>query len=326
MHQTGIGLASPDRLFEVGEIEECAMELGVHLPAAGSHASPEAISRVAEGAERIGLAAVWTFERWLHPAEPIMLGVGPMPLPEFNAVVYDPLEALSYVAARTSRIRLGTSVLDTLFHSPVVLARRLATLDWLSGGRLLVGLGQGWMAQEFTAAGIPTARRGAGFQEHIEAMRAVWGPDPVRFEGRFYQIPEAEIGPKPLTAGGPLLLAGAAAPHTVERAARMGLGLTHVMFSWDMLRDSVETFRRAAEAAGHDPGSLPVVVQVNGPVTPKALDERAPLTGSVEQVAEDLAELRALGVDHVFWLMPEVRPDEQLQALEQLLAQNRSSR
>jgi probable F420-dependent oxidoreductase len=302
------------------------MELGVHLPAAGSNASPEAISRVAEGAERIGLAAVWTFERWLRPAEPIMLGVGPMPLPEFNAIVYDPLETLSYVAAKTSRIRLGTSVLDTLFHPPVVLARRLATLDRLSGGRLLVGLGQGWMAQEFVAAGVPTARRGAGFQEHIEAMRAVWGPDPVRFEGRFYQIPEAQTGPKPLTAGGPPLLAGAAAPATVERAARLGLGLTWVMFSWDMLRSTVETFRRAAEAAGRDPGSLPVVVQVNGPVTPKPLDQRAPLTGSVEQVAGDLAEASSLGADHVFWQMPDVQPDEQLHALEQLLAQNPSSR
>src|SRR5919201_1307659 len=202
------------------------MDLGVALPAAGSGASPEAIGRVAQQAERIGLVAVWTFERLRHPAEPMMLGVGPLPLPEFNAVVYDPLETLSYVAAVTRTIRLGTSVLDTLFHSPVVLARRLATLDRLSGGRLLVGLGQGWMAQEFTAAGVPMARRGAGFQEHIEAMRAVWGPDPVRFEGRFYRIPEAEIGPKPVRPGGPALLVGSMGPAAVERAARLGVGLT----------------------------------------------------------------------------------------------------
>lgn len=147
-----------------------------------------------------------------------------------------------------------------------------------------------------------------------------------RFDGRFYQIPEAEIGPKPLTASGPPLLLGAAAPATVERAARMGLGLTWVMFSWEMLRDTVELFRRAAEAAGHDPGTLPVVVQVNGPVTTRPLQERAPPTGSVEQVAGDLAEASALGVDQVFWSMPDTRPDEQLHALEQLLAQHPPSR
>jgi probable F420-dependent oxidoreductase len=296
------------------------VELGVALPSSGANASPEAIAKVAQGAERIGLGTVWTFERWMRPAEPDMLGVGPVPLPEFNAVVYDPLETLSYAAALTGRVRLGTSVLDTLFHSPVGLARRLATLDRLSGGRLLAGLGQGWMAQEFAAAGVPTARRGAGFQEHVEAMRAAWGPDPVRFDGRFYRIPESQIGPKPLTPGGPPLLVGAAAPVAVERAARMGLGLTTVMFGWEPLRDAVGAFRRAAEAAGHDPATLPVVVQVNGPVTARPLDDRQPLTGSAEQVAEDLAELRALGVDQVFWLMADLPADEQLDGLERLLA------
>ena len=302
------------------------MDLGVALPAAGSGASPEAIGRVAQQAERIGLGAVWTFERLLRPAEPMMLGVGPLPLPEFNAVVYDPLETLSYVAAVTRTIRLGTSVLDTLFHSPVVLARRLATVDRLSGGRLLVGLGQGWMAQEFTAAGVPPRRRGAGFEEHIEAMRAVWGPDPVRFDGRFYRIPESQIGPKPVTAGGPVILAGAASPPAVERAARLGMGLSLVMFSWDMLRSTVDLFRQTAQAAGHDPHSLPVVVQVNGSVTTAPGDEPAPLTGSVQQVAGDLAQLRSLGVDHVFWLMlDDTGPGQHLQVLEQLLAQQPSA-
>ena len=212
--------------------------LGVALPMSGTQASPETISQVAEGAERIGLAAVWTFERLLRPTAPIPLGgTGPTMLaPEAWATVYDPLETLSYVAARTSRIQLGTSVLDTLFHSPVVLARRLATLDRFSGGRLLIDLGQGWMAQEFRAVGAPRSPRGAGFEEHIAAMRAVWGPDPVQFAGRFYQIAACEIGPKPLRAGEPPLMVGAATPVAIERAARMGLGLTTVMFSWDMLR------------------------------------------------------------------------------------------
>lgn len=298
------------------------MEFGLALPAYGSTASPEAIVQVAEGAERMGLAALWIFERLLRPLEPVSFGGfgPPVLLPDAYANVYDPLETLSYVAAKTRRIRLATSVIDALFHSPVILARRLATLDRFSGGRLVVGLGQGWMPQEFTAAGVPPTRRGAGFQEHIEAMRAVWGPDPVCFEGRFYQIAESEIGPKPIQPGGPPILVGALAPPAIERAARMGLGLNPVLMSWDGLRETVETFRRAAESAGRDSRSLPVVVRVNGSITTKPLDERAPLTGSVEQVAEELAQVRSMGADHVFWSM-DTEPAEQLAVMEQLLAQ-----
>jgi probable F420-dependent oxidoreductase len=303
--------------------EKLDMELGIALPASGASASPEAIARIAAAAEGIGLDALWTYDRLLRPTEPIPMG-GPggptMTPPPDWAVVYDPLETLTYAAARTSRIRLGTSVLDPLFQNPVVLARRLATLDQLSHGRLLVGIGQGWMAHEFTATGVPMKRRGAGFEEHLQAMRAVWGPDPVRFSGRFYRIPECEIGPKPVRPHGPQMVVGAASQAALERAARLGLGLTLVMFSWDVLEATINTFRSAAEDAGHDPRSLPIIVQVNGAISTEPTgNERTPLTGSVDQVADDLARLEPLGADHVFWAMtPD--PEQQLRALEALRA------
>src|SRR5436190_1202072 len=168
---------------------ELATSLPVHLPVAGRGASATAITQVAEEAERIGLDSVWTWERLMRPTVPIAMGGagGPvMEAPEDFGVVYDPIESLAYIAARTTRISLGTSVLDALFHSPVILARRLATLDQLSEGRLVVGRGQGWMPQEFEAAGVSMRRRGAGFEEHIAAMRAVWGLKPVLCEGRYY--------------------------------------------------------------------------------------------------------------------------------------------
>jgi probable F420-dependent oxidoreductase len=253
--------------------------------------------------------------------EPVSYGgfAPPAPLPEAYATVYDPLETLSFLAARTSTIRLGTSVIAAPLHPPVVLARRLATLDVLSGGRLIVGLGQGWMAHEFAVAGVPRERRGARFAEHIAAMRAVWGPDPVRFDGEFYAIPESQIGPKPVRPGGPPLLAGAVAPAAIERAARLGLGLNPVVMAWEQLDATVSTFRRAAQEAGRDPQSLPVVVRVNGSITARPRVERTPLTGSVEQVLEDLARVRALGATHVLWAM-RTPPDEQLAAMEELTA------
>jgi probable F420-dependent oxidoreductase len=281
-----------------------SVKLGVHLPVAGRGASPEIIAEVAEEAERLGLDSVWSWERLMRPTVPIAMG-GPggpvIDAPEDFGTVYDPIETLSYVAARTSRITLGTSVLDALFQSPVILARRLATLDRFCEGRLVVGIGQGWMEQEFEAAGVSMQRRGAGFEEHILAMRAVWGPDPVHFEGRFYRIPEADIGPKPVHPGGPRLMAGAASPAALERAGRLGVGLTLVIFDWDAIRDSIETFRAAAGAACIDPDSLPVMLQVNGNVTAEPQDERGPLTGSPEQVAGDLDRAAKLGVGHIYW-------------------------
>ncbi|HEY7988727.1 MAG TPA: TIGR03619 family F420-dependent LLM class oxidoreductase [Lapillicoccus sp.] len=281
-----------------------SIKLGVHLPVAGRGASPEAIAQVAEEAERLELDSVWAWERLMRPTVPIAMG-GPggpvMDAPEDFGCVYDPIETLSYVAARTSRITLGTSVLDALFQSPVILARRLATLDRLSAGRLVVGIGQGWMKQEFEAAGVSMRRRGAGFEEHLLAMRAVWGPDPVSFRGRFNRIPEADIGPKPVRPGGPRLVVGSASPQAIERAGRLGTGLTLVIFDWQTVRNAIATFRAAAGRAGFDAGSLPVMLQVNGSVTTEPLDERGPLLGSPEQVSADLDQAAELGVDHVYW-------------------------
>ena len=296
------------------------MRLGVHLPVAGKGASPETILQVAVEAERIGLDSVWSWERLMRPTVPIPLGGagGPvMDAPERFGIVYDPIETLAYVAAQTSRITLGTSVLDALFQSPIILARRLATLDQFSHGRLIVGIGQGWMEQEFQAAGVSMKRRGAGFEEHILAMRAVWGPDPVSFEGRFYRIPEADIGPKPVRPGGPRLMAGAGSPVAAERAGRLGVGLTLVIFDWDTIRDTIEIFRTAASTAGHDPNTLPIMLQVNGNITAEPVDEHGPLLGSPEQVAADLDHATRLGVEHVYWNSAD-DPLSQLPFLEQL--------
>jgi probable F420-dependent oxidoreductase len=302
-----------------------SVKLGVHLPVAGRGASPGVIAQVAEEAERIGLDSVWSWERLMRPTVPIPLGGagGPvMDAPEDFGTVYDPVETLSYVAARTSRITLGTSVLDALFQSPIILARRLATLDRLSDGRLVAGVGQGWMEQEFEAAGVSMKRRGAGFEEHIQAMRAVWGPDPVSFEGRFYRIPEADIGPKPVRPDGPRLMLGAGSPAAAERAGRLGVGLTLVIFDWDTIRETIVTFRTAADAAGHDLETLPVMLQVNGNVTAEPPDERGPLIGSPEQVAADIDRAAKLGVGHIYW-NTDGDPLRQLPLLAQLRSDDR---
>src|SRR5262249_52640443 len=147
-------------------------------------------------------------------------------------------ETLSYVAAKTERIKLGTSIITAPFHVPVILARRFATLDQLSGGRVLAGLGQGWMEHEFAAANVSMRDRGKKVEEFITAMRAAWRPDPVNYQGRFYQIPPSNNSPKPLQEGGIPILLGTFAKAGIERAARMTDGLILISFSAEQIQET----------------------------------------------------------------------------------------
>ncbi|MGW0802414.1 TIGR03619 family F420-dependent LLM class oxidoreductase [Nonomuraea sp. NPDC002799] len=278
------------------------MKLGIALPTSGPLAGPANIARVAQDAERLGYDSVWTYERLLRPTAPVSMGGGePQPMPETYRLTYEPLETLSYVAALTERVQLGTSIIDALLHPAVVLAKRFATLDQLSGGRVVAGVGQGWMSQEFAAAGVPMSRIGPGMDEVVAAMRACWGPDPVSYDGKFTQIAESEINPKPAQAHVPILL-GAMTPGGVRRAARIADGLNPVVVSRDMLLDLAKVFRAAVEEFGRDPGAVTVVARANVPITAEALgDDRPFLGGSPRQIADDLAGLDGTGVDHVLF-------------------------
>jgi probable F420-dependent oxidoreductase len=280
------------------------MEIGLALPTAGPDTSPETIVTVAKEAERLGFAALWTFERLLRPLEKVVLWTGGEPdmLPEFYSSVYEPLETLSHVAAVTERIKLGTAILVAPLHVPVMLARRLATLDRLSGGRVIAGLGQGWQHNEFETANVSSSRKGARTEEIITAMRAVWGPDPVRHDGEFYRIAPSQVNPKPVQAHIPVLLA-ANTPAAVKRAARTADGLIPITTSAQELRDVVSLFHDAAREAGRDPEDLTVVNQVPWPtpVTPEPIGDGRPfLGGSPRQIAEDLLAARETGVDQVY--------------------------
>ena len=294
------------------------MELGVALPTSdGPLATPEAIVRVAHEAEDLGYAALWTFERQLRPlAELPLFGAR---APEQYRIAYDPLETLSFVAATTSRIRLGTSVVDALLHPPVVLARRFATLDRLSGGRVIAGLGQGWMPQEFETAGVPLRRIGTGMDEAVAAMRACWGPDPVAYDGRFYRIAPSEVGPKPVQDRVPVLL-GSTTPAGVRRAARIADGINPIGFSLDAVTGLVGVFHNALRDEGRDPATTTVAVRANVPLTRDPLGADRPfLGGSPGQVAEDVARLEDAGVDHVLWHnLASADLDDEVKLLEQL--------
>lgn len=299
------------------------MKFGLGLPHYGDDVTPERLVAFAERAEALGYDSLWALERLLRPVEPQNAPIPGWTPPRYYANVFDPIETLTHVGAHTQTIRLGTSVIDALFHVPVVLARRLSSLDHLSGGRLIVGLGQGWSADEFETANVPWRRRGNGFAEFIEALRATWGRDPVNFEGRFYRIPASEVGPKPLQHGGPQILVGVMpeSDAAAARAGRLGLGLHPMINDWTTFEHQLAVFR-AAVPTGGPPG--PVVVRVNNAITETRVDdaERAPLSGSVDQVQRDFDRVAELGVDHIMWDLTgaHVPYEVQLRLLEPLIA------
>jgi alkanesulfonate monooxygenase SsuD/methylene tetrahydromethanopterin reductase-like flavin-dependent oxidoreductase (luciferase family) len=174
-----------------------AMLLGFGVPVSGAWATPGNQVRLVRRAEELGYRSAWTFQRLLVPAEP-------EPDPRSGMEVYrsvlDPVVSLAHLAGTTSRIRLGLAVLNMPFFSPVLMAKQLASLDVVAGGRLDVGLGIGWSRVEFAASGVPYARRGARGEEFLRVLRALWTDDLVEFHGEFYQVPRPGCSPSRCSA------------------------------------------------------------------------------------------------------------------------------
>jgi len=243
------------------------MELGVALPTSAPYASAESIVRVAQEAERLGYNSLWTYERLLYPIAGIAQPDGSTwQLPEPYKSAYEPIETLSFVAACTQRVKLGTSIVNAPFQSPVLLGRRFATLDRLSNGRAIAGLGQGWMPQEFATSNVSIKERGKRIEEYIAALRAIWGPDPVSYEGSFYQIPASIINPKPVQKGGIPILMGFNTPAALKRAARLADILNPIASTFEALESAVTAFRSAGQEVGRDPSNLKVFVRANVPL------------------------------------------------------------
>jgi len=286
------------------------MELGFGLPLAGAWATPEALVTVARRAEALGYHAAWTFQRLFYPVAPReeYYGAPGGPWPAAFASVMDPLAVLAFVAASTRTIRLGVSVLIMPLYQPIVLAKHLATLDVLSGGRLDVGLGLGWSSDEWEAAGTSMERRGARADEFLRALKAVWTEDPVEFTGEFYRIPRGSVAPRPVQRPHPPLLLGGYHPSVLRRAATLCDGYTGGNIPLAELTATVARVRDAAVAAGRDPARFPIVCRGSYNLTAEPLGApRRSLWGSAAQIREDLGRYAEAGVTQIF-LEPNFQP------------------
>jgi probable F420-dependent oxidoreductase len=277
------------------------MRLGFALPQIGSAVGPEALVTVAKRAEDLGYDSLWVLDRilWpINPQAPYPIGDGSLPV-QYKSVL-DPVETLTFAAAHTSRIALGTGVLNLPWYNPVLLARQLTTLDILSGGRLRVGFGIGWSPDEYEAAGVTWEERGKRADESIKVLKKIWTTDPVEFQGKYYRIPKSFIGPKPLQKPHPPIYMAAFAPSALKRVATeangwfpVGIPLSEVGSMFDGIKDM-------AKAAGRRPSELELIIAAGVEIhkTPIQKD-RIDFTGTREQIAADFATARNLGAAEI---------------------------
>jgi probable F420-dependent oxidoreductase len=252
---------------------------------------------------------------------------GPWPA-SFESVA-DGIVALGYVAAATSRIRLGTAVVNLPYYSPVLLAKQLATLDVVSGGRLSVGAGVGWSEDEYAATGVPFRRRGRRMDECLRCLKLVWTEELVEFGGEFYEIPASRIDPKPVQRPHPPVLVGGYTLGALRRAVSLANGYIGGNLPLAELAVVVERLRAAAREAGRDPDRVPIVAR--GAVSLRdqpAGPGRRPLFGSVDEIREDVERYRELGLTELFLDLnfdervaaPGAEPDAALGLARRLLA------
>jgi probable F420-dependent oxidoreductase len=300
------------------------MKIGFGAPVAGAWASPENLGYFAGRAEELGYDSLWAFHRLLVPADKDKMAA-------VYQSVLDPLGALTFAAARSSRIRLGVALVNLPFVSPAYLAKQAATLDVLSGGRFDLGLGTGWEREEFIASGVPMERRGARAEEYVAALHTLWADEVSSYEGEFYTIPPSRMAPKPVQKPGPPILLGGSVDAALKRAGRLAAGwMSRSATDLTKIHEQIATVRNAAEEAGKDPAGVRVVVRGVVRAGQEARDdsgERKRLSGSYKQIREDAAWLGELGVTELFYDLnwdplvgsPDVTPESATERAKEIL-------
>ena len=291
------------------------MKIGFGAPVSGAWATPGDLATFGAGAEAGGYASLWTFQRLLIPE-------GSRMEPVYQSVL-DPLVALGFLAADTSRIRLGVALINLPFVSPAYLAKQATTVDVLSGGRFDLGLGIGWLPEEFELTGASMARRGARAEEFLDVLRVLWNPGPgtgsggtgsggtgsgatSRYEGDFYTVPAGRQDPRPVQRPGPPIILGGMSRAAMERAGRMADGwMTSSRADLSRIRDDIKVVRTAAADAGRDPEEIRIVcrgvVRTGQEARSPETGERLLLSGSYEQIHADTGWLGEQGVTEVFY-------------------------
>jgi probable F420-dependent oxidoreductase len=284
------------------------MKVGITIPNLGPQATRENVLHSAIQAEKEGFDSVWTITRILWPLQPQTpyggTPDGTLPIEYQNAL--DPLDVLVYVAANTSTIELGTSVIDMFYYTPIMLAKRLATLDILSQGRMICGLGLGWSKDEYQASNIPFMNRGERADEFIQVLKKTWTDDIVEFKGKYYDIPASKIGPKPFQKPRIPVYLGGFSSNTYSRIVKQDLngwlGVIHGPLA--QLQDSKNAIKHIADQMNKDSKKFQTIVLSYPSIkndSPTNDSNRFPLTGTIDEVGRDIQRIKDMGVDHIIF-------------------------
>ena len=279
------------------------MHFGVVLQHFREHASPEAIIEVAQAAEELGYDSVWVMDHVVVPDVPETR--------QFTPLVYDPFLTLSYVAARTSRVGLGTSALIVPYRDPLLQAKQLSTLDALSHGRLIVGMGVGWLQPEFEALNVTFDRRGALMDEYIEVMQTLWTADgPASFHGETISFDNVMCEPKPVQKPYPQLWIGGGSEAALRRTARVGDAWHPSSRTPQEITEALGKLRQLAESEDRNP--IDTIMRAVLHLSPQGdkTTKRRSLIGSPKEVRSAIQDYQTAGVQgfvlDTFYGAPEV--------------------
>jgi probable F420-dependent oxidoreductase len=276
------------------------MKAGIIFANSGRFSQPELFAQLARDCEQLGFESIWTVEHVVIPQPHMpypgskdgsMPGGDEVPIP-------DPLIPLAYAAALTTRLKFSTGVIILPQRHPLYLAKQLATLDLLSKGRLMVGIGSGWMKEEFDSLGVGYNVRGARTDESIQAMRAIWRDDVATFHGKHFHFHDVKSFPKPLQKAGIPIHVGGHSPAAARRAGKYGDGFFPTVTDPVKLRELFGLARDEAKKAGRDPDAL----EFSAMAAPKA---------------DALKALAAVGVTRVVFAPPSSDPARLRAGLEQ---------
>lgn len=266
------------------------MKFGMLLPTLGPLASGAGVAEkqltIAQKAEALGFDSIWLPD---HVVIPTTIksrypynDTGEFPMPADQGFL-EPLATMGVLAGATKRVRIGTWVLVLPHRNPIVTAKMFATLDVLSGGRMILGAGIGWMEEEISLLGAPFKQRSALSDEYLRAMRELWTNPNPRFEGKYVQFNGIKCEPKPLQKPFPLWIGGHS-PRAMRRIAELGDGWVSVPKSFAGFKETYEELQKAAAKAGRDMKSIQISI---GPA----------YIGSVDQYIEEMKKYTALGFD-----------------------------
>jgi probable F420-dependent oxidoreductase len=301
------------------------MDIGISLPTVGPTGRRRYLAQVAKAADELGFHSLWTSSHVALPKERRSTCLYPRATTSdaynWGVAWLDPIATMGFVSAITERITVGTHVLALPYRNPVVLGDELASLDQLSLGRIVCGVGIGWMEEEFRTVGVPRRERGARTDEYIDVMRTLWAAKrPVSFHGRFVDFDDMWLASRPHTTTGPPVYVGGNTEYALRRVARRGDGwLAHELYP-EEIPPALDTLSREAEAAGRDAGAITLSVR-RGLVPPfevmDFMSDRRNISGTPEQVAEALDAYRAVGIS-LLVLDLNMRPKEMVMTMEWL--------